>query len=135
LIRTDPMPTPEELADYYASAYRADYQLAFAGGPPRNHLNRSAREATFRANLLAPKLKAGARVLDFGSGSGEFLAAVRAKAPEAGGEVPAAALTAYSRPEDRAASMLAGYDAHLSKPVDLHELIATVVRLRARRRT
>jgi len=30
--------------------------------------------------------------------------------------------------------MMAGYDAHLSKPVDLHELIATVVRLRARRR-
>ena len=46
----------------------------------------------------------------------------------------AAALTAYSRPEDRAASMMAGYDAHLSKPVDLHELIATVARLRARRR-
>jgi CheY-like chemotaxis protein len=63
-----------------------------------------------------------------------FIAAVRAKAPADGGDVPAAALTAYSRPEDRAASMLAGYDAHLSKPVDLHELIATVARLRARRR-
>jgi PAS domain S-box-containing protein len=64
-----------------------------------------------------------------------LIRAVRAKAPDAGGDVPAAALTAYSRPEDRAASMLAGYDAHLSKPVDLHELIATVVRLRARRRS
>lgn len=64
-----------------------------------------------------------------------LIRAVRAKAPDAGGEVPAAALTAYSRPEDRAASMLAGYDAHLSKPVDLHELIATVSRLRARRRS
>jgi hypothetical protein len=30
--------------------------------------------------------------------------------------------------------MLAGYDAHLSKPVDLHELVATVVRLSTRRR-
>jgi CheY-like chemotaxis protein len=63
-----------------------------------------------------------------------LIAAVRARSVEAGGDVPAAALTAYSRPEDRAASMLAGYDAHLSKPVDLHELVATVARLRARRR-
>jgi CheY-like chemotaxis protein len=64
-----------------------------------------------------------------------LIAAVRAKPASAGGDVPAAALTAYSRPEDRAASMLAGYDVHLSKPVDLQELVATVVRLRARRRT
>jgi signal transduction histidine kinase/ActR/RegA family two-component response regulator len=63
-----------------------------------------------------------------------LIAAVRARPAAQGGDVPAAALTAYSRSEDRAASMLAGYDAHLSKPVDLHELIATVVRLRARRR-
>ena len=32
LIRTDPMPTPDKLAAYYAHAYRADYQLAFRGG-------------------------------------------------------------------------------------------------------
>ncbi len=63
-----------------------------------------------------------------------LIEAVRARPAAQGGDVPAAALTAYSRPGDRAASMLAGYDAHLSKPVDLHELIATVVRLRARRR-
>jgi PAS domain S-box-containing protein len=63
-----------------------------------------------------------------------LIAAVRARSAADGGDVPAAALTAYSRAEDRAASMMAGYDAHLSKPVDLHELIATVVRLRARRR-
>jgi CheY-like chemotaxis protein len=64
-----------------------------------------------------------------------LIAEVRARPASAGGDVPAAALTAYSRPEDRTASMLAGYDAHLSKPVDLHELIATVSRLRARRRS
>jgi len=63
-----------------------------------------------------------------------LIAAIRGRPAAAGGDVPAAALTAYSRPEDRTASMVAGFDAHLSKPVDLHELIATVVRLRARRR-
>jgi signal transduction histidine kinase/ActR/RegA family two-component response regulator len=63
----------------------------------------------------------------------ELIRAVRARPPEGGGSVPAAALTAYSRPQDRAQSMLAGYDAHLSKPVDLAELIATVARLKSSR--
>ncbi|WP_375409736.1 class I SAM-dependent methyltransferase [uncultured Methylobacterium sp.] len=97
LIRTDPMPTPDELAHYYAHAYRADYQLAFAGGPPRHHLKRSAREAEFRATLLAPKLVPGARVLDFGSGSGEFLAAVRNLGCEAVGVEPGRDYAAFAR--------------------------------------
>ena len=97
LIRTDPMPTPEELAEYYAGTYRADYQLAFAGGPPRHHLNRSAREAAFRADLLADKLVPGARVLDFGSGSGEFLSAVRARGCEAVGVEPGRDYAAFAR--------------------------------------
>ena len=97
LIRTDPMPTPDELAHYYAHAYRADYQLAFAGGPPRHHLKRSAREAEFRGKLLAPKLVPGARVLDFGSGSGEFLAAVRNLGCEAVGVEPGRDYAAFAR--------------------------------------
>ncbi len=73
LLRTDPMPTEEELAAYYRHHYRADYQ--FVGGrPPRRHLVRTGAEARRRADLLAPVLAPGARVLDYGSGSGEFLA-------------------------------------------------------------
>ena len=34
LLRTDPMPTEEELAAYYASEYRRDYQLAFGKAQP-----------------------------------------------------------------------------------------------------
>lgn len=97
LIRTDPMPTSDELAHYYANAYRADYQLAFAGGPPRHHLKRSAREAEFRTQLLASKLVPGARVLDFGSGSGEFLAAVRQRGCEAIGVEPGRDYAAFAR--------------------------------------
>lgn len=59
---------------------------------------------------------------------------LRSRSLDEGGGVPAAALTAYSRPEDRAKSLLTGFDAHLAKPVDLAELIATVVRLKTRRR-
>ena len=43
---------------------------------------------------------------------------VRALAPEQGGKTPAVALTAFSRPEDRIRSLMAGFNIHVSKPVD-----------------
>ena len=59
---------------------------------------------------------------------------VCARAPaELGGDVPAAALTAYARAEDRQRALDAGYQTHLAKPVDPAELIATVARLAGRR--
>lgn len=57
---------------------------------------------------------------------------LRSRPPEDGGSVPVAALTAYSRPEDRAKALGAGFDAYLAKPVDLAELVATVDRLRSK---
>ncbi len=58
---------------------------------------------------------------------------VRARPPALGGSVPAAALTAYARAEDRLRALEAGYQTHLAKPVDPAELIATVARLAGRR--
>jgi PAS domain S-box-containing protein len=43
--------------------------------------------------------------------------------------LPAVAITAYARPEDRQRSLIAGYHAHLSKPIEARELIATVAGL------
>jgi signal transduction histidine kinase len=57
---------------------------------------------------------------------------VRALPPALGGNVPAAALTAYARAEDRLRALEAGYQTHLAKPVDPSELIATVARLAGR---
>ena len=37
--------------------------------------------------------------------------------------IPALALTAFARPEDRKRSLLAGYQAHLAKPFDMAELL------------
>jgi len=51
---------------------------------------------------------------------------VRALSPEQGGETPAAALTAFGRPEDRIRSLQAGFNIHLTKPVDPAELTAIV---------
>jgi DNA-binding response OmpR family regulator len=43
--------------------------------------------------------------------------------------VPAAALTALARSEDRTRALLAGYQTHIAKPVDATELIAAVAAL------
>jgi len=52
---------------------------------------------------------------------------VRAREAQEGGRLPAAALTAYARAEDRAGALHAGFDTHVHKPVEPLEL-ARVVR-------
>jgi CheY-like chemotaxis protein len=47
---------------------------------------------------------------------------VRALDPEQGGRIPAIAVTAYSRTEDRVQAMTAGFQMHISKPVNASEL-------------
>jgi signal transduction histidine kinase len=66
-----------------------------------------------------------------------LIADVRALPPRQNGSIPAAALTALARSEDRQRALLAGFDTHLAKPVDPNELIALVasLSLRSRRRT
>lgn len=51
---------------------------------------------------------------------------LRALPPEQGGRIPAVALTAYARAEDRKRALLSGYQMHISKPVEPSELIAVV---------
>jgi signal transduction histidine kinase/ActR/RegA family two-component response regulator len=56
---------------------------------------------------------------------------VRSLAPEEGGAVPAIALTAYATEEDRQRALAAGYDNHVSKPVEPGELIEAVAQAAA----
>jgi PAS domain S-box-containing protein len=55
-----------------------------------------------------------------------LLRRVRALGPARGGRVPAIALTAFARSEDRTRALRAGFLVHVSKPVDPAELAATV---------
>ncbi|HEY1044255.1 MAG TPA: ATP-binding protein [Telluria sp.] len=64
----------------------------------------------------------------------ELLARVRALGPERGGDLPALALTAFARSEDRMRALDAGFMAHISKPVEPTELIAAVEALVGGRR-
>ncbi len=54
---------------------------------------------------------------------------VRQLSPEKGGRIPAAALSAFARPEDRTRALRAGYQMHLSKPVEPTELTAVIASL------
>jgi signal transduction histidine kinase/ActR/RegA family two-component response regulator len=57
---------------------------------------------------------------------------VRNLEPDQGGLVPAIALTAYARTEDRARALAAGFQAHLGKPIDPEELKMVIAGLTGR---
>ncbi len=59
----------------------------------------------------------------------QFIREVRKLPASAGGRTPAIALTAFARSEDRTRAMLAGFQVHISKPIEPQELIATVAGL------
>jgi signal transduction histidine kinase len=57
---------------------------------------------------------------------------VRSREAGQGGDVPAAALTAYARTEDRVRALTSGFQKHLPKPIDPSDLIAAVAALAGR---
>jgi signal transduction histidine kinase len=61
-----------------------------------------------------------------------FIRKLRARAAEGKSWIPAAALTAYSRAEDRHRAMVEGYQIHIPKPVEPAELVAVVSSLAGR---
>ncbi|WP_228037653.1 ATP-binding protein [Nodosilinea sp. LEGE 06152] len=54
---------------------------------------------------------------------------IRALPPERGGQVPAIALTAYTREADQQQALASGYQRHLSKPFEVELLVKTVLTL------
>ena len=61
-----------------------------------------------------------------------LISKVRALPAEEGGHIPAAALTAYARAEDRMRVLRSGFQFHLPKPVDSAELVTVVASLAGR---
>ena len=61
-----------------------------------------------------------------------LISQIRALPSERGGQIPAAALTAYARAEDRMRVLRSGFQFHLPKPVDSAELVTVVASLAGR---
>jgi PAS domain S-box-containing protein len=56
----------------------------------------------------------------------DLMQRIRRLPADDGGAIPAIALTAYARSEDRTRAFRAGYQAHLAKPIEPAELVATI---------
>jgi hypothetical protein len=56
-----------------------------------------------------------------------FIGRVRRLAPERGGDVPAVALTAYVRQDDRDKVLSSGFQAYLSKPIEPMALVSSIL--------
>ena len=59
----------------------------------------------------------------------ELIQRIRQRGPERGGNIPAVALTAYARIEDRVRALKAGFQMYVPKPVDPNELVTLVANL------
>lgn len=70
LAYVDPLPSADELADFYAHRYRTEYKKALE--PRLKHVYRAGRVALQRLRRLVPHVAPPARVLDCGAGGGEF---------------------------------------------------------------
>ncbi len=64
----------------------------------------------------------------------DFMQRVRRLPQEQSRSIPAIAITAYARAEDRQRALLAGYQIHLSKPIEVQELIAAIATFKNLRR-
>jgi PAS domain S-box-containing protein len=86
---------------------------------------RDAREALARA-------RPSVLLSDIGLPGEDGLALIRAlrsRPEEEGGQVPAVALTAYAREQDRAQALEAGFQAHLAKPIQPLDLVQVIARV------
>jgi signal transduction histidine kinase len=59
----------------------------------------------------------------------DLIRQVRAMPAEQGGQIPAIALTAYAKEQDRDRALAAGFQTHLPKPVDAAELVNLIAHL------
>lgn len=59
----------------------------------------------------------------------DLIRKLRSLEPELGGHIPAIALTAYASVADRRRALLAGFQTHLSKPIEPDDLLAVILSL------
>ena len=92
----------------------------------------STAESAREALELLPEVKPDVLVSDIGMPNEdgyELIQKVRALPTEKGGRIPAVALTAYARAEDRLRVLRSGYQMHVSKPVEVPELVTIIANL------
>ncbi|HYH44585.1 MAG TPA: response regulator, partial [Thermoanaerobaculia bacterium] len=119
VLVVDDEPDTLEMLDLVLSGYGAEVLTADGCSAALSHL------ATDGADVLVSDIGMP------GEDGFALIRRVRSLGPVQGGSIPAVALTAYARNEDRIRALAAGFQAHVTKPVDpprLAEIIAAVAR-------
>jgi SAM-dependent methyltransferase len=96
-VWSDPRPASAEIDDYYRLQYRLDYKKTIE--PKRVHIWRAGRGALSRWAELRDCMPPAARVLDVGSGGGEWLYLLLKNGCHAVGIEPNEGYALYSRRE------------------------------------
>jgi signal transduction histidine kinase/CheY-like chemotaxis protein len=120
ILCVDDEPDARELISLVLTQCRAEVKIAA-----------SAREAL----LILEKWKPDVLISDIAMPDDDgysLIRRIRSLPADKGGNLPAAALTAYARSEDRVQALAAGYQSYVTKPVDPSELVAVVASLAGR---
>lgn len=86
LVWTDPIPSAEELREYYAKRYRLDYKAAYTPRP--RQLYRTGVKALERLDRLEKWMKESSKILDLGAGAGVLVYFLRQLGHDAEGLEP-----------------------------------------------
>ena len=109
-----------ELAEVYQHVFEgAGYEVSTAlSGEAALAIARAERPEVVLTDISMPRMDGF-----------ELIARIRASGEPAIREIPAAALTAFARSEDRVRAMRSGFEVHLSKPIEPGELMAAAATL------
>jgi CheY-like chemotaxis protein len=103
-------------------------QVLFSESEAQVFVAASALEALQLFSELAPDIL----ISDIGMPEMDgysFIEQIRSVAPERGGQIPAIALTAYAGEYNQQKAIAAGFNHHLSKPIEPEHLIQTISKL------
>jgi len=70
MVSQNPIPTEEQVEQYYATEYRQDYKQVFE--PKLKHVYRAGNLAFYRLGFLTKNNVTSGKLLDVGAGGGEF---------------------------------------------------------------
>lgn len=121
ILAVDDDPGTLELIEMVFEAYGARVTGALSAEDALASLSRMPEDAPYGLLLSDIGLP--------GMDGYEFLQQVRHRLKIAPRRLPAIAVTAYARAEDRAMALRSGFQAHLPKPYDAEQLLAMALRL------
>lgn len=125
LVFTSPIPTAEEVAEYYAKDYRLTYKGV--AQPKKKHVYRAGRRALGRLPLVQELVSPGATVIDVGSGGGEFVYLLQRLGYDVSGIEPDEGYGGYAIQEYGVNIQIGPFDAEMIAPQSVELVTANHV--------